>query len=93
MDRFIKYNHHGVDVWVRSDLHGTHRDRCLCFSCDKFQGGGKCPIANELYALCVKHHLTAPVGECPEFKKVPQSEIDRQILKRAPWLFAVDPNS
>jgi hypothetical protein len=34
---FIQYEHHGNKVWVRSDLKGTHRSNCLCYSCDRFK--------------------------------------------------------
>lgn len=33
--KFVKYNHHGKEVWVREDLKGTHREHCLCFNCKK----------------------------------------------------------
>lgn len=32
---YASYNHHGVDVWVRSDLQGKHREHCLCFRCSR----------------------------------------------------------
>ena len=69
---YIKYNHHGADVWVRRDLMNTHRAHCLCFSCKKLNTVDRkknCPIANELYDLCVKHNLTTPVFECAVFEE------------------------
>jgi hypothetical protein len=64
------YKHHGRNVFVRSDLKGTHREHCLCFSCQKFtpeDRKGNCAIANALYSLCVLTGITTPVFECPEF--------------------------
>lgn len=74
MTTIVRYAHHNPDrpVAVRADLKGSHREHCLCFGCAKFGGGDsgrKCPIAAELYALCQKHDLVAPVWECPEFEE------------------------
>lgn len=69
---FEQYKHHGRSVWVRSDLRGTHREHCLCFSCDMFTPEDResnCPLANLLYALCVETGMTTPVFECPQFFK------------------------
>ena len=67
-----KYEHHGKLVYVRPDLKGTHRAHCLCFHpCMKFKPENReenCPIANELFALDVKHSLATPVFECPQFQ-------------------------
>jgi hypothetical protein len=63
---FIKYKHHGHEVSVREDLKGLHREHCLCYRCERF---GHCPIANEVYAVCLKHHVALPVWECPEFEE------------------------
>ena len=68
---YKQYVHHGKTVWVRDDLQGTHRQHCLCFACTKLNINDRkenCKIANELYKLCVKHNLTTPVFECPEFE-------------------------
>ena len=59
-------------VWVKKDLKGKHREHCLCFDCDLFHPNPEgreenCPIANELYDFCVKHGMTTPVWECPNF--------------------------
>ena len=70
--KFTTYYHHGEMVWVREDLKGTHREHCLCFSCNRFNIENKedsCPIANHLYSFCVLTGLTAPVFECPKFFK------------------------
>lgn len=72
---FERYEHHGKLVWVRADKKGQHRKYCLCWQCQNFipnsDGMGifweNCPIAQELYELCVKHGLTTPVFECPRF--------------------------
>ena len=72
MAKFEQYEHHGELVWVRSDLRGTHRQNCLCYSCALFQPGqpGNCEIAQELYQLDVKHGLVTPVYECPVFREI-----------------------
>jgi hypothetical protein len=69
---FITYKHHGLEMWVREDLKGTHRDHCLCYSCDKFFPGRSenCPIAQALYQFDIAHNLTTPVFECVEFCQV-----------------------
>lgn len=68
-----KYNHHGNDVFVDSELKGKHRDNCLCFKCTYFNMDDRdnnCPIANLLYMLCVALKLVTPVYECPIFNEV-----------------------
>lgn len=72
MGNFIQYEHHGTLVWVDEDLKGTHRDKCLCYSCVNFMPGDEmhCEIANENYKLCIKHNLVLPVFECPAFVEV-----------------------
>lgn len=65
-----RYEHHGREVTVLSAIKGEHRSLCLCWQgCAKFKPGepDNCPIAQSLYALCVEHGLTTPVGECAEF--------------------------
>lgn len=67
---YIKYNHYGFDVVVRSDLKGAHKDNCLCFDCDRFfinDPQKKCKKANMLYAFCCLTGMTTPVFECPDF--------------------------
>jgi hypothetical protein len=68
----VKYEHHGTEVFVDSELKGTHRSHCLCFKCANFKIGdaANCEIAKELYALCVNHDLVTPVFECPKFVQV-----------------------
>ncbi len=71
MDKIISYDHHGTIVYVMERLKGTHRDNCLCFAgCRAFKPGepGNCPIAQELFDLCVRHSLTTPVFECPVYR-------------------------
>jgi|GEM_PF-1019759 len=67
---YEKYEHHGAMVWVRTDLKGLHRQHCLCFApCAKFKPGqdDNCLLAQENYEMCVRHNMTLPVWECPEF--------------------------
>ena len=65
------YEHHGNMVHVNSELKGKHRDICLCWHCTKLDptGVNNCPIAAELYQLCIKHKLTTPVIECPVYEE------------------------
>lgn len=70
---YEQYEHHGSMVWVRSDLKGKHRKNCLCFSCKRLKLGlpeTNCPKAQELYEYCVKHGMTTPVFECPDFEEM-----------------------
>lgn len=71
---FIAYRHHHplVDVFVREDLKGKHRDYCLCYSCDLFKPEDReenCVIANMVYSICVLDHLVLPVWECADFRE------------------------
>jgi len=70
MPDYEQYEHYGKTVWVNSALRGKHREHCLCWSCDKFvpdDRDGNCPIANLVYAVCVRENLVLPVWECPDF--------------------------
>ena len=70
---FEQYEHHGTDVWVRKDLKGKHRDYCLCFACKKLRIESRelnCPIANQVFDLCVRLDLVLPVWECSEFDAI-----------------------
>ena len=51
---------------------GTHRENCLCFSCERFKNDTpeKCQKADELYQLCCKHNMVTPVYECPDFQEI-----------------------
>ena len=72
MGKIIEYIHHGHKVKVREDLKGKHREYCLCFKCKKLNIQDRtknCPIANALYANCVKFNVTTPVWECGEFEE------------------------
>ena len=67
-----KYEHHGVEVLVDSELKGKHREHCLCYqSCVNFKPGTpeNCPIAQATYENCVKFGTTTPVYECPKFDR------------------------
>jgi hypothetical protein len=73
-DKFEQYEHHGVMVWVNSELKGKHREHCLCYQCLNFNPGtpeDNCPIANANYALCVLENMVLPVWECPKFEEAP----------------------
>jgi hypothetical protein len=69
---FIKYKHHSDDeVWVREDLKGRHREFCLCHKCKKLNVNDRdknCPIANQLFNICLVNDLVTPVWECPQFE-------------------------
>jgi hypothetical protein len=70
--QYEQYEHHGKQVWVRSDLKGGHRQHCLCFTpCRLFKPetpAQNCKIANALYANCVQFGVVTPVWECPAFQ-------------------------
>ena len=64
------YAHHGVQVAVRKDLKGQHRQHCLCYLCEHFipeSRADNCPTANLLYAVCIREGITTPVWECLRF--------------------------
>lgn len=79
---FEKYEHHGTEVHVKSELKGKHRDHCLCYSCTKFkpnEPGQKnridnCYIANRVFNLCTLFDLVLPVWECPNFEEKKETE-------------------
>jgi hypothetical protein len=66
------YEHHGIQVKVRTDLKGRHREFCLCYHCAKLNTEDRpnnCPIANELLAFDIKNGVVCPVFECPVFEE------------------------
>ena len=66
----IKYEHHGKEVWVSSNLKGHHKKCCLCWSCDNFIPNDReknCKIANLLFSACQAFNIVTPVWECPEW--------------------------
>jgi hypothetical protein len=77
-DDLIQYEHHGTKVWVHKELVGLHRSYCLCYSCEEFKGGSAseagCPIAKQVYGLCVEESLVLPVWECPMFEYAEQAD-------------------
>lgn len=73
---YVKYEHHGAEVFVRKTLKGTHRAVCMCFDCKRFNPVSReqnCTIANILYAICVAHNVVTPVHECAMF--MPNSDV------------------
>jgi len=69
-DGVERYEHHGTEVSVISEVKGKHRDHCLCWRCGKFKPEDRennCMIANALYALCKAFSLVTPVYECKYF--------------------------
>ena len=71
---YESYQHHGVEVKVRADLRGKHREYCLCRACSKLtpEPGGQqanCSTARILYSLCVADALVVAVWECPHFQE------------------------
>lgn len=69
MPEVITYMHHDVEVFVRTDLKGRHREHCLCYTCGNFKEGEEnpCEIARAVFANCVKYGLATPVWECPKY--------------------------
>ena len=70
---YVKYEHHGKEVFVRKDLKGKHREHCLCWSCKKLNTQDRaknCNIANTLYENCKLFNVVTPVWECPFFEEV-----------------------
>jgi len=79
---FVTYEHHDVEVVGMSHLAGRHRQRCLCYWCERFKDNltaGRdfvgCQIANKLFALCKKANIVTPVGECPHFVESPDAPL------------------
>ena len=68
-----KYEHHGKEVSVISEVKGKHREHCLCWSCNKFtpeRREDNCMIANNVFSLCQQFNLVTPVYECPYYETV-----------------------
>ncbi|WP_392654674.1 hypothetical protein [Dehalococcoides sp. THU4] len=65
--KYERYIHHGIEVGVRSDLLGKHRDYCLCYKCKWFKPS--CQRAEAIFAFDKKYHIVTPVFECPDFKE------------------------
>ena len=69
--RIETYEHHGAEVYVQTHLKGKHREHCLCYQgCRRFKPGTaeNCHIAQENFAMCVRHSIVAPVYECPAYE-------------------------
>ena len=50
MSNIERYEHHGTDVAVQSELKGKHREHCLCYQdCDRFV------VANNSQAVVVRN--------------------------------------
>lgn len=66
---YVRYNHHGEEVWVREDLKGKHKEHCLCYNCRRFKidEPDNCKIAEMLYRFCILTGCTTPMWECPKF--------------------------
>jgi hypothetical protein len=67
----VEYKHHDINVFVREDLKGKHREYCLCWQCKKLIPEDRtlnCPIANSLFAFDQRNNVTTPVFECPIFE-------------------------
>lgn len=66
----VRKVHHGKNVWGESGQLGKTRSHSLCFRCARLHPGkdNNCPIAQELYELCIQHCLTTPVYSCPNWK-------------------------
>jgi hypothetical protein len=75
--KYMMYEHHGKEVWVREDLKGKHTSLCLCYVCSKFYPGEErnCEIAKSIYENCVKFNLVTPIFECPNFEFYPTFEV------------------
>ena len=69
--KFETYEHHGVNVAVRSDLKGKHTEFCLCYLCENFHPNTEenCPIAQATFENCKKYGITTPMWECPKWIK------------------------
>ena len=64
---YTKYEHHGKEVTVKTELKGRHRGFCLCYECKKFNlldRENNCHIANNIYKNCVDFNVVTPVFEC-----------------------------
>lgn len=68
-----RYEHHGREVHVISEVKGMHRAHCLCYLCGKYKGHGpyNCIISNRIYETCRDFGVVTPIYECPEFKDKP----------------------
>jgi hypothetical protein len=71
MNKYIVYEHHGEDVFVRRLLKGKHRRYCLCYDCKLFKPNtiSNCPIAQKVYDLNRETGITTPVWECIYFRQ------------------------
>lgn len=70
---YEKYLHHGVEVVVKRELKGKHRNHCLCHSCALFhpEKPENCEIAQAVFSNCIQFNLVTPVWECPKFEEKP----------------------
>ena len=56
------------EVWVNPTLEALRPSECLCLNCVKFKPGqpDHCVIAQDAYAVAVKHKVAFPMSRCPE---------------------------
>ena len=73
-EKYVRYDHFGDDyepVWVQVDNKGGHRKACLCWDCKHLTPDNRetnCPIANQLYKICVDEGMVIIAWECPKFE-------------------------
>jgi hypothetical protein len=66
---YEEYMHHGLDMMVRKEDKGKHREHCLCYNCAFFfpETLNNCHKAQEIYDNCVDLDVVTPVWECADF--------------------------
>lgn len=71
MSKFVKYSHHGKNVWTAKKTKGKHQKYCLCHSCKRFFPNSNlrnnCKTADHIFTLNRVFGLVTPVFECPDF--------------------------
>ena len=60
----IKEEHFKTEVWVNKDTDELRKKECLCFNCTKIND---CPIAKELYSVCIKNNVSLMLTKCQNY--------------------------
>ena len=66
----VSEKYHGATVSVNPTMESMRKDECLCLHCDNLKPGqpNHCPIASQLYQVCVRENVALILTRCPVWK-------------------------
>lgn len=67
-------SHFGAEVYTNKNTDYLRRNECLCLNCKSMS---KCPIAKQLFTLCVENDLAMMMTRCKSFiYRAPKSAVE-----------------